>query len=32
MVTRRDDHLFLVVNAACKEADTAHPRPSPPAA
>ena len=26
MVTRRDDHLFLVVNAACKEADTAHLR------
>ena len=24
MVTRRDDHLFLVVNAACKAADTAH--------
>ena len=26
MVTRRDDHLFLVVNAACKDADTAHLR------
>ena len=26
MVTRREDHLFLVVNAACKEADTAHLR------
>ena len=26
MVTRRADHLFLVVNAACKEADTAHLR------
>jgi aminomethyltransferase len=26
MVTRRDDHLFLIVNAACKEADTAHLR------
>jgi len=24
MVTRRADHLFLVVNAACKAADTAH--------
>jgi aminomethyltransferase len=24
MVTRRDDHLFLVVNAACKQADIAH--------
>lgn len=24
MVTRRDDHLFLVVNAACKDADTRH--------
>jgi aminomethyltransferase len=24
MVTRFDDHLFVVVNAACKEADTAH--------
>jgi aminomethyltransferase len=24
MVTRRDDHLFVVVNAACKEADVAH--------
>lgn len=24
MVTRRDDDLFLVVNAACKEADTRH--------
>src|SRR5664279_227589 len=26
MVTRRDDHLFLIVNAACKEADVAHLR------
>ena len=26
MVTRRDDHLFLVVNAGCKEADLAHLR------
>ena len=26
MVTRRDDHLFLIVNAACKEADIAHLR------
>jgi aminomethyltransferase len=26
MVTRRDGHLFLVVNASCKEADTAHLR------
>ncbi len=26
MVTRRADHLFLVVNASCKEADTAHLR------
>ena len=26
MVTRFDDHLFVVVNAACKEADTAHLR------
>ena len=26
MVTRRDDHLFLIVNASCKEADTAHLR------
>ncbi|OYU99981.1 MAG: glycine cleavage system protein T [Burkholderiales bacterium PBB5] len=24
MVTRRDDHLFLIVNAGCKQADTAH--------
>ncbi|MDQ2736806.1 MAG: glycine cleavage system aminomethyltransferase GcvT, partial [Pseudomonadota bacterium] len=24
MVTRRDDHLFLIVNAACKDADLAH--------
>ena len=24
MIARRDDHLFLVVNAACKEADFAH--------
>ncbi len=24
MVTRRADHLFLVVNAACKDADTRH--------
>jgi aminomethyltransferase len=24
MVTRHEDHLFLVVNAACKEADFAH--------
>ncbi len=24
MVTRRDDHLFLIVNAACKQADIAH--------
>ena len=26
MVTRRDDHLFLIVNAACKDADVAHLR------
>jgi aminomethyltransferase len=26
MVTRGEDHLLLVVNAACKEADTAHLR------
>ena len=26
MVTRRVDHLFLVVNASCKDADTAHLR------
>ena len=26
MVTRRSDHLFLVVNASCKDADTAHLR------
>ncbi len=26
MVTRREDHLFLIVNAACKDADTAHLR------
>ena len=26
MVTNRGDHLFLVVNAACKEADEAHLR------
>ena len=26
MVTRRDDHLFLIVNAACKDADIAHLR------
>jgi aminomethyltransferase len=26
MVTRRDDHLFVIVNAACKEADIAHLR------
>ena len=26
MVTRRADHFFLVVNASCKEADTAHLR------
>jgi aminomethyltransferase len=26
MVTRADDHLLVVVNAACKEADTAHLR------
>ena len=26
MVTRREDHLFPVVNAACKDADTAHLR------
>jgi len=26
MVTNRDDHLFLVVNAACKAADVAHLR------
>jgi aminomethyltransferase len=26
MVTRFEDHLFVVVNAACKEADTAHLR------
>ncbi|MEP7302489.1 MAG: glycine cleavage system aminomethyltransferase GcvT [Caldimonas sp.] len=26
MVTRRDDHLFLIVNAACKDADLAHLR------
>ncbi|MBE0531222.1 MAG: glycine cleavage system aminomethyltransferase GcvT [Rhodospirillales bacterium] len=24
MIARRDDHLFLVVNAACKDADFAH--------
>lgn len=24
MITRREDHLFLVVNAACKDADTRH--------
>ena len=24
MVTRRDDHLLLIVNASCKQADTAH--------
>jgi aminomethyltransferase len=24
MITRREDHLFLIVNAACKEADTRH--------
>ena len=24
MITRREDHLFLVVNAACKAADTRH--------
>jgi len=24
MITRRGDHLFLIVNAACKEADFAH--------
>jgi aminomethyltransferase len=24
MVTKREDHLFLIVNAACKEADTRH--------
>jgi aminomethyltransferase len=24
MVTRREDHLFLIVNAACKDADTRH--------
>ncbi|MCC7046773.1 MAG: glycine cleavage system aminomethyltransferase GcvT [Alphaproteobacteria bacterium] len=24
MVTRFDDHLFVIVNAACKDADTAH--------
>ena len=24
MVTRREDHLFLIVNAACKAADTRH--------
>ena len=26
MVTRRADHLFLVVNASCKDADTEHLR------
>ena len=26
MVTRRGDHLFLIVNAACKDADIAHLR------
>ena len=26
MLTRRADHLFLIVNASCKEADTAHLR------
>ena len=26
MVTRREDHLFLIVNAACKAADIAHLR------
>ncbi len=26
MVTRRDDHLFLIVNAGCKDADVAHLR------
>ncbi len=26
MVTRRDEHLFLVVNASCKDADIAHLR------
>ncbi len=26
MVTRRDDHLFLIVNASCNEADVAHLR------
>jgi len=26
MVTRRDDHLFLIVNASCKDADVAHLR------
>ena len=24
MIARREDHLFLVVNAACKDADFAH--------
>ncbi|MET0333899.1 MAG: glycine cleavage system aminomethyltransferase GcvT [Rhizobacter sp.] len=24
MITRREDHLFVIVNAACKEADTRH--------
>jgi len=24
MITRREDHLFLIVNAACKDADTRH--------
>src|ERR1700712_2030045 len=24
MITRREDHLFLIVNAGCKEADTRH--------
>ncbi len=28
MVAKRDDHLFLVVNAACKDADEAHLRRS----
>jgi aminomethyltransferase len=31
MVTRGDDHLLLVVNAACKDADTAHLRAHLPA-
>ncbi len=31
MVTRREDHLFLVVNAACKDADIAHIRAGLPA-